>query len=187
MVIRFLTTYSWRTQLDGSLSIVCNSKLLSLTSSLCPFLLPIIKNKGIVASQKGGICKFCRTVWQSGWKFQKLHYFAFNFVTLFPHPQKWTIDLLFSNNRIHKHVANFKTLPPPHPSLPFGPLNIYVRLLNSLSAFKYPYRKIPIKSFRGLNLLRNRAPIIIMIMKKKRRSHFGSKNLAAFLQPKSIL
>ena len=34
----------------------------------------------------------------------------------FPHhPQKWTIDLLFQNNRICKHVTNFKTpLPPFH-------------------------------------------------------------------------
>ena len=30
-----------------------------------------------------------------------------------PHPQKWTIDLLFKNNRICKHVTNFKTSPPP--------------------------------------------------------------------------
>ena len=38
-----------------------------------------------------------------------------NFLTLpYPHhPQKWTIDLLFKNNRIRKHVTNFKTLPPP--------------------------------------------------------------------------
>ena len=28
------------------------------------------------------------------------------------HLQKWTIDLLLKNNRIHKHVTNFKT---PHP------------------------------------------------------------------------
>ena len=37
-----------------------------------------------------------------------------NFLTLLPHhPQKWTIDLLFKNNRIHKHVTNFKTPTPP--------------------------------------------------------------------------
>ena len=29
------------------------------------------------------------------------------------HLQKWTIDLFFKNNRIHKHVTNFKTPPPP--------------------------------------------------------------------------
>ena len=30
-----------------------------------------------------------------------------------PHyPQKWTIDLLFKNNRIRKHMTNFKTPPP---------------------------------------------------------------------------
>ena len=28
------------------------------------------------------------------------------------HLQKWTIDLLFENNRIRKHVTNFKTPPP---------------------------------------------------------------------------
>ena len=30
-----------------------------------------------------------------------------------PHLQKWTVDLLFWNNKIYKHVANFKTSPPP--------------------------------------------------------------------------
>ena len=29
------------------------------------------------------------------------------------HPQKWTIDLLFKNNRIRKHVTNLKTPSPP--------------------------------------------------------------------------
>ena len=29
------------------------------------------------------------------------------------HPQKWTKDLLFKNNRIHKPVTNFKTPVPP--------------------------------------------------------------------------
>ena len=29
------------------------------------------------------------------------------------HPQKWTLDLLFQNNRIHMHVQNFNT-PPTH-------------------------------------------------------------------------
>ena len=29
-----------------------------------------------------------------------------------PHPQKKKIDLLFKNNRIYKHVTNFKTSPP---------------------------------------------------------------------------
>ena len=29
------------------------------------------------------------------------------------HLQKWTIDLLFKNNIIRKHVTNFKTPPPP--------------------------------------------------------------------------
>ena len=29
------------------------------------------------------------------------------------HSQNWTIDLLFKNNRIRKHVTNFKTPPPP--------------------------------------------------------------------------
>ena len=37
------------------------------------------------------------------WRPQKVT----NFVT--PHPQKWTIDLLFKNNRIRRHVTNFKT------------------------------------------------------------------------------
>ena len=27
------------------------------------------------------------------------------------HPQKWTIDLMFKNNRIRKHMTNFKTPP----------------------------------------------------------------------------
>ena len=29
------------------------------------------------------------------------------------HPQKWTIDLLFKNNKIRKHMTNFKTAPTP--------------------------------------------------------------------------
>ena len=29
------------------------------------------------------------------------------------HPQKWTEDLLFKDNRIRKHVTNFKTPPGP--------------------------------------------------------------------------
>ena len=37
------------------------------------------------------------------WRPQKVT----NFVN--PHPQKWTIDLLFKNNRIRRHVTNFKT------------------------------------------------------------------------------
>ena len=46
------------------------------------------------------------------WRPQKMT----NFLTLPPnphHPQKLTIDLLFKNNRIRKHVTNFKTPPSP--------------------------------------------------------------------------
>ena len=32
-----------------------------------------------------------------------------------PHPQKVAIDLLFQNNKICKHVTDFKTFPPPFP------------------------------------------------------------------------
>ena len=44
------------------------------------------------------------------WRSQKIT----NFLTPYPHyPQKWTIDLLFKNNRIRKYVTNFKNPPPP--------------------------------------------------------------------------
>ena len=43
-----------------------------------------------------------------------------NFLTPLPyHPQKWTIDLLFKNNRIRKHVTNYKLQDSPNP-LPYG-------------------------------------------------------------------
>ena len=51
-----------------------------------------------------------------------------NFLTPYPnHPQKWTIDLLFKNNRIRKHVTNFKTPPP----------SFRVDVINIMSHIKY--------------------------------------------------